>query len=77
MVFKSFLRYNTYNGTQIIWDPNKYINIIICSFTEENVSEILEREVGNTFTRVLEDAGVYKCTDEGLAAFLRFVNTVF
>lgn len=36
----NYLRYNTYNGTQIIWDPNKYINIIICSFTEENVTGI-------------------------------------
>lgn len=36
----NYLRYNTYNGTQIIWDPNKYINIIICTFTEENVTGI-------------------------------------
>mgnify|MGYP005905880233 FL=1 len=37
---ENYLRYNTYNGTQIIWDPNKYINVIICSFTEENVTGI-------------------------------------
>lgn len=41
--------------------------------TEENVMDILKKEVGITFTHVLEDAGVYKCTPEGREAFLRFV----
>jgi UDPglucose--hexose-1-phosphate uridylyltransferase len=44
--------------------------------TAENVREILEREIGNTFVRVLEDAGVYKNTPAGKAAFLRFVDRV-
>lgn len=42
----------------------------------ENVTHILEQEVGKVFCQVLEDAGVYKCTDEGLAAFGRFVETL-
>lgn len=42
----------------------------------ENVTHILEQEVGKVFCQVLEDAGVYKCTDEGLAAFDRFVETL-
>jgi UDPglucose--hexose-1-phosphate uridylyltransferase len=33
----------------------------------------LKREVGAVFCRVLEDAGVYKRTPEGQAAFLRFL----
>ena len=44
--------------------------------TAENVTDILKREIGRTFEAVLEDAGVYKCTDEGRAAFLRFVNSI-
>jgi len=32
--------------------------------------------VGAVFTRVLEDAGVYKCTAEGRAAFMRFIEAV-
>ena len=44
------------------------------TFTAENTEEILRREVGVTFTRVLEDAGVYKNTDDGRAAFMRFVD---
>ena len=42
-------------------------------FTEENVMGILEQEVGSVFVKVLEDAGVYKCTEEGRAAFRRFI----
>ena len=46
------------------------------TFTPDNVRDILKKEIGITFTRVLEDAGVYKCTEEGRAAFLRFVATL-
>ena len=46
------------------------------SFTEENVEDILKAEIGKTFVRVLCDAGVYKCTEEGEAAFMRFVEQV-
>ena len=42
----------------------------------ENITEILQREVGIVFTHVLEDAGVYKCTEEGRKAFMRFIETL-
>lgn len=45
-------------------------------FTRENVMDILKEEVGITFTKVLEDAGVYKCNEEGQEAFLRFIKTL-
>ena len=38
--------------------------------------EILKKEVGEVFVHVLEDAGVYKCTEEGRKAFLKFVETL-
>ena len=44
--------------------------------TEENVMDILKTEVGRVFAEVLEDAGVYKRTGEGRAAFLRFTDSV-
>lgn len=44
--------------------------------TPENIDSILCREIGNTFVRVLEDAGVYKLTDEGRAAFMRFIGFI-
>ena len=46
------------------------------TFTAENVDAILRDEVGRVFARVLEDAGVYKCTPEGRLAFRRFVESV-
>ena len=46
------------------------------SVTEENVDHILQQEIGRVFVRVLEDAGVYKCTKEGREAFLKFVKTL-
>ena len=45
-------------------------------FTEENTEEILKSEIGNTFVRVLKDAGVYKDNECGRAAFLRFIDFV-
>jgi len=44
------------------------------TFTAENVESILYEEIGKTFTAVLEDAGVYKATDEGRAAMMKFVE---
>lgn len=42
----------------------------------ENVDGILQEEVGRVFEKVLEDAGVYKCTKEGRAAFGRFLASL-
>ncbi len=44
------------------------------SFTEENTEDILKTEIGKTFARVLVDAGVYKVTQEGREAFLKFLK---
>ena len=46
------------------------------SFTEANTEDIIKAEIGNTFVRVLKDAGVFKDTPEGKSAFLRFVKAV-
>lgn len=43
---------------------------------KDNVMDIIQAEIGKVFVKVLEDAGVYKCTPDGLEAFLRFVKTL-
>lgn len=43
---------------------------------EENIMEILQSEIGRVFVRVLEDAGVYKCTPEGRKAFAKFIDSL-
>ncbi|MGI6110031.1 MAG: UDP-glucose--hexose-1-phosphate uridylyltransferase [Eubacteriaceae bacterium] len=42
-------------------------------FTDLNTSLILEKEVGLVFEKVLENAGVFKNTPEGIDAFERFI----
>ena len=43
---------------------------------KEKALEIVKDSVGNIFARVLEDAGVYKQTEQGQTAFMRFVEQV-
>lgn len=43
------------------------------TFTPDNIDGILKEEVGAVFEQVLEDAGVYKRTDEGHKAFMKFI----
>ena len=47
-----------------------------CNFTKENINAVLKLEVGRIFAQCLEDAGVYKRTPDGRAAFLRFIHYV-
>ncbi len=42
----------------------------------DNVHDIIRKEIGSVFSQVLEDAGVYKRTPEGKAAFLRFIESL-
>lgn len=44
--------------------------------SSENIDKIIQDEIGIVFTQVLECAGVYKQTPEGLDAFHRFINTL-
>ena len=56
-----------------------WVDEFLPSYTDinaENVEHILEQEVGKVFCQVLEDAGVYKCTEEGLSAFRRFIEVL-
>ena len=46
------------------------------NISAETVEDVVQASVGQIFSRVLEDAGVYKRTEEGQEAFLRFVQSV-
>ena len=46
------------------------------SLSADNIDSIIEKEIGLVFTKVLEHSGVYKRTDEGKKAFLRFTESV-
>ena len=42
----------------------------------ENIHSIIQKEIGLVFMQVLEDAGVYKRTEEGQAGFDRFIESL-
>lgn len=50
--------------------PN-YVNI-----NDANIDGILQDEIGKVFSKVLEDAGVFKQTEDGLKAFKRFTDAL-
>ena len=70
VILKDVLRSQLHKLNQFTYGGITY------KFTAENVEEILHHEIGKTFEGVLEDAGVYKCTPEGRAAFMRFVDSI-
>ncbi len=43
---------------------------------ENNVDEILKKEIGIVFKKVLEHAGVFKNDDKGAAAFMKFIDAI-
>lgn len=43
---------------------------------KDEIMRMLHKEIGYVFMQVLEDAGVYKSTEEGRAAFKRFLNVI-
>lgn len=43
---------------------------------ESNVQDILKQEIGTVFKRVLEDAGVFKCDENGQKFFRRFISSL-
>ncbi len=46
------------------------------TMNQNNIDQILEDEIGFVFAQVLEDAGVYKDTNEGNQGFDQFIQTI-
>lgn len=46
------------------------------AMNDENIIDILKEEIGIVFTKVLEDAGVFKCNEEGRTSFERFIQSL-
>ena len=77
------LKYAILNGSDIRSDTNlakhaDWVDELLekYTFTEENTIGILKYEIGSVFEKVLEDAGVFKNTSVGNAAFMRFIDSV-
>lgn len=46
------------------------------TFTRDNVEDIVRQETGKVFAKCLEHAGVYSRDEKGMAAFMRFIESV-
>ena len=71
---KSDLRANELTAKHADWVESflpQYTNI-----DENNITEILEKETGLVFVKILEHAGVFKRTKKGHDAFLKFINVL-
>ena len=44
--------------------------------SEEEIIDIIKKETGIVFSKVLEHAGVYKCNADGQSAFERFIESI-
>ncbi|MBR4138739.1 MAG: galactose-1-phosphate uridylyltransferase, partial [Lachnospiraceae bacterium] len=44
--------------------------------TANNIHKVVQDEIGKVFAKVLECAGVYKCTADGRKAFDRFIEKI-
>lgn len=53
-----------------------YLREIYTTITEENVFDILKKEVGIKFMTVLEHAGVFKRNIKGQNAFVKFIESI-
>lgn len=57
------------HGDWVDFLKRKYINL-----DAEHIQGIIEEEIGWVFMKVLEDAGVYKYTEQGIQNFERFIH---
>ena len=75
----AILRNEDISNNEKLKEHAAWVNQIMRKHTlinKDNVSEILQEEIGIAFKEILECAGVYKRTEEGKKAFLKFIDTV-
>ena len=69
--WESSLKENSILSKHYNWVKN-----IVSQNNGEITMDILKEEIGKTFSKVLEHAGVFKRDDIGKNAFQKFINTL-
>ncbi|MGN0145312.1 MAG: UDP-glucose--hexose-1-phosphate uridylyltransferase, partial [Clostridium sp.] len=67
------------SDNEIISKHNDWYKYLISNYdtiTEDNVCEILQKEIGIKFAEVLKHAGVFKRNEKGMSAFDKFISTL-
>ena len=57
-------------------DWSEEIKVKYQDLNKDNIGDIIKKEIGIVFSKVLEDAGVYKRNQKGQAAFKKFIESV-
>lgn len=73
------MRHGDVRGHEMLEKHAEWAEDIVLRYddiNEDNVMGILKEEIGQVFVKVLENAGVYKCTEEGREAFARFLGVL-
>ena len=75
---KAILNKEDLSASPVLASHADWANEIIKKYdlTEANIESVLQQEIGKVFLNVLEDAGVFKRTDDGKAAFMRFISVL-
>lgn len=66
-------------SNEILEKHADWVESFLPAYTDINQStldHILQQEIGKVFCQVLEDAGVYKCSPDGLRAFRKFLSVL-
>lgn len=45
-------------------------------FTQKNAFDIIKSETGKVFAKILHNCGVFKCNEQGMQSFLKFINQI-
>ena len=78
-VAESILQHKDLNSDENLEKHAQWVEAFLPEYPdiqEDNVMDILKKEIGKVFVKVLEDAGVYKNTLEGRMAFHRFIDSL-
>ncbi len=78
-VAESILQHRDLNSDENLAKHAQWVEAFLPEYPdiqEDNVMDILKKEIGKVFVKVLEDAGVYKNTPEGRMAFHRFIDSL-
>ena len=76
---KAMLQNRDISNDEMLKKHADWANEIKQKYTDinkDNISGIIRNEIGLVFAKVLEHAGVYKRTPEGIAAFKKFTASV-
>ena len=79
LVKKAILQNEDINSIEQIKKHAEWVKMIKEKYPvidDSNIDAIIQDETGLVFKQVLEDAGVYKRTEEGRQGFMRFIRTL-